>query len=34
MSKFENRGVIARADHRVQEELVVVLPVDPGWIGQ
>ena len=30
----QHRGVVARADHRVQEELVVVLPVDPGGVGQ
>ena len=34
MSKLEHRGIVARTYNRVQEELVVVLPVDPGWIGQ
>ena len=34
MSKLEHRGVVARTYHRVQEELVVVLPVYPGWIDQ
>ena len=32
--ELQHRGIVARTHHRVQEQLVVVLPVDPGRIHQ
>ena len=34
VAKLQHRSVISRADHRIQEELVVVLAVHPGWTDQ